>query len=156
MTSLTCDRCGRLAPFPGGTWQCVRCQAFFCGDCFGRREQKFQACNTCNPKKNFREAALVRKIVAAVRKKYPRAYVRKIADRYTRGLPDLIVLFWSERGLAVPEAETLWVEAKAPGGRLSKIQEAEHESIRAAGGTVLVALSVDDVLHIMAELGAVP
>jgi hypothetical protein len=84
------------------------------------------------------EATLVRRIKKAVKAAYPRAFVAKLADRHTRGLPDLLILL---------PGVTLFVETKAPGGKLSPIQRAVHEEIERAGGYVLVARSVEDVLR---------
>ncbi len=99
------------------------------------------------------EAVLVHKIIKAVKAKYPRAYVVKLSDRFTRGLPDLLIVF--------PRAKTLWggllfVEAKAPGGRISKIQEAEHHKIRTANGDILVAKTVERVMEELKCLEAIP
>ena len=90
------------------------------------------------------EATLVRKIMKAVRLAYPAAYVRKLADKYNRGMPDILILARS----------VLFVETKTPKGRLSKIQLAELELIMAAGGEVLVAKTVEEVLDKLEEMGA--
>lgn len=82
------------------------------------------------------ETQIVNAIIKAVKQKHPRAYVVKLADRYRRGLPDLLMIV----GI------TFFVETKTATGKLAKIQEAEHRKIRAAGGTVLLARSPKEVL----------
>ncbi len=103
----------------------------------------------------MREADLVSKIMKAVKAKYPRAYVVKLADRYRRGLPDLLILYSS-----LPPADSLdsalFVEVKMPNGILSKIQQAEHKAIQQAGGDVLVATSVVQVLLALETRRAMP
>lgn len=115
------------------------------------------------------ESAVVQKIMKAVRDEYPRAYVRKIADRFTRGLPDLLIV--APRDMVAVSGTggvtfdfvsrlfntlTLLVEVKDEGGRVSKIQEAEHEEIRRAGGKVVVATCAAEVITEMRLMGAVP
>ena len=89
-----------------------------------------------------KESAIVRDIIAAVRQKYPRAYVRKIADRFTRGIPDVLIVVhccWLEFN----EVGVLFVETKTKTGRLSAIQKAEHAEIeRAKDGLLLKTLQV--------------
>ncbi len=110
-----------------------------------------------------READLVRKIVQAVKKEYPSAYVRKISDRYNRGLPDLLILFRARRtifGQVISGfAGMLWVECKTERGRLSKVQKVEIEAIvavDAVGLDVIVSRDVAKVLDTLEEMGAVP
>jgi VRR-NUC domain len=89
------------------------------------------------------ESRLLRQITLAVRRAYPDAYVRKIADRMSRGLPDLLILIG---GLL------LFVEVKTPEGRCSPIQMHEHLLIETAGGRVIVARSPDEVLAVLENL----
>ena|SRR6185503_818755 len=108
----------------------------------------------------MRESGLVRKIKKAVEEKYPRAYCRKLADRFTRGLPDLLILVPVFRKMAgrvwgVEATLTLMVETKTQDGRLSPIQIAEHEAITKSGGVVLVARDVETVLAYLEEQGAI-
>lgn len=67
--------------------------------------------------------------------------VYKISDRFRAGIPDLY---------ACRDGLSCWIEVKAPGGRLSKLQEFEIDQLRAAGITVLVAHSVEDVKAMLA------
>lgn len=62
------------------------------------------------------------------------------------GVPDRLV--------SLPWVGLLLVETKAPDGRLSKLQIAQHERLRAAGSEVHVAstrLQVDQLLDILVE-----
>lgn len=101
------------------------------------------------------EASLVQSICHAVKRHYPLCYIRKLADRNSRGLPDLIILF-RRRPEFVDGAGTLWVETKTDHGRLSAIQEQEHRLIERAGGVVVVARDVATVLEILEEMGVQP
>jgi hypothetical protein len=102
----------------------------------------------------MKESDFVKKLIHAVREKYPRVYVRKLADRYTRGLPDVLIVFtaaWDDCDVV----KVLFVECKAPAGKVAAIQAAEHQEIARAGGTVMVAKTVEEVLGVMASMGAV-
>lgn len=111
------------------------------------------------------ETAILKKIMTTVKKFYPRAYVRKLADRHNRGMPDLIIMVEGPACLAYnaqgkvhefTSGVLLFVEVKKPGtGRLSKIQQVEHEEIARAGGRVIVATSPEEVLTVLQEMGAV-
>lgn len=85
----------------------------------------------------MKEASLVRAIQKAVRQEHPRAFVVKLADRHTRGLPDLLIVL---------PGITLFVEVKVPGGTIRPIQRLVHDEIERAGGCVIVAYSVEEVL----------
>ncbi len=105
----------------------------------------------------MKESALVRNIMAAVRAKYPKAYVRKIADRFTRGIPDILIVFGRDGGDRLGTG-VLFVEAKTDDGRVSQIQEAEHAAILGVGAFgcyVTVARNVESVLAKLALMGAI-
>lgn len=106
----------------------------------------------------MKESRLVSQIILAVKTHYPRAWVRKLADRYTRGLPDILILF-PRRDWGLSESiGVLWVETKSASGKCSAIQLAEQEKIMAVdaeGVEVIVAKSVDEVLKALDELRAV-
>lgn len=96
----------------------------------------------------MREGDLVRSIEQWLRHHWPDVWVRKIADRYTRGLPDLVAVFPSI-GLSL-SLGILFIEVKKPGGRRRPLQEAEGRKInrmRPGKGHVswVFAESVDDV-----------
>ena len=103
----------------------------------------------------MREAAIVRKIIRAVREKYPMAYVRKLADRFTRGLPDVLLVFKTKVVFAEEYHGTLFVEVKTKDGERSKIQEKEAVEIMDAGAKYLVARDAASVLAKMAEMSAI-
>lgn len=65
----------------------------------------------------------------------------------TAGIPDLYVRHpgWQIR---------LWIEVKAGRNKPTPAQLAWHEAERAAGGVVVVAYSVEDVLRVLVEMGA--
>lgn len=89
----------------------------------------------------MRESNILHAIMKAVAHREPKAYVRKLADRHTRGLPDLLIIVPTIYGPI-----QFFVETKTRDGRLSPIQVAEHEKIEQAGGTVIVARDVQTVL----------
>lgn len=103
------------------------------------------------------EAELVQKIIKEVKRRYPRAWVRKIADRFTRGLPDIVILVPT---LPVRMQEGIFflaVECKAPKGVATPIQRAEGEVINRLPGAIwMVAKDLDSVLSVLAKQGAVP
>lgn len=72
------------------------------------------------------EAKIVDEVMAAILEKWPRAYVRKIADRFTRGIFDLIV----KRPLANCEVR---IEVKQPGRDLDPAQKIEADAMSTAG-----------------------
>ncbi len=101
------------------------------------------------------EATIVRKIIAAIREKYKRAYVRKLSDRHQRGLPDILAVV--PTALAYPQAcLTVFVETKTMKGKTSKIQDVELSRIKLAGGTAIVARDVETVLALLEQMGAMP
>lgn len=91
----------------------------------------------------MREAYLVRDIVKAVKARYPRAFIAKLADRHTRGLPDLLVVL---------SGITIFFEVKTKLGSVSPIQRAIHEKIERAGGSVCVVRSVKEAIRAIREL----
>jgi hypothetical protein len=67
--------------------------------------------------------------------------VRKLAWIGRRGAPDRLVM--------LPE-RYLFVELKAPGGRLSRLQDLEHRRLRAAGFDVRVIWKLEDIDEVLA------
>ena len=90
------------------------------------------------------EAALVRAIIRAVTGEYPKAIVVKLADRFTRGLPDLLIVTLST---------VYFVECKSEIGKLTPLQQAFQRRVDAVGGRVLhaVARSVHDVMSMLMD-----
>lgn len=91
----------------------------------------------------MKESAIVRKIVKAVEREFPSAWVRKLSDRYTRGLPDLLIVY--------PMGNVLFVEVKRPGGKESKIQEHERNNVLSLGCNWIVVTDPEDVLEWIRE-----
>lgn len=60
------------------------------------------------------------------------------------GIPD-IGLMWRGRHL--------WIELKAPGGRLTKSQRDCHRDLTLAGGAVAVCQSIDEVMDFIDTVG---
>lgn len=65
-----------------------------------------------------------------------------------RGAPDLLVEVQTPRGAWL----AVWLEVKAPSGRLRPEQEAWHEAARRAGRHVYTVRSVDDALRAIDEV----
>ncbi len=104
----------------------------------------------------MKESALVRKIIKAVRTKYPLAYVRKLSDRFSRGLPDLMVVAycnveWADGVVS----QMLFVETKSIYGRQSAIQVKEGNEIKRAGARHIVARSPEAVMTELEDMGAI-
>lgn len=74
-------------------------------------------------------------------------FAPKCASPGMNGMPDRIV---------VTPAGTVFVETKAPGGRLSPIQRKVHGWIRDAGGEVHVAASRKEVDALLEDLASRP
>lgn len=70
----------------------------------------------------------------------------KLKSMGTRaGVPDL--------GLPLPSGRMLWLEIKAPGGKLSISQRGYIELLRGMGHTVAIVESIDDVRNTFKALG---
>jgi hypothetical protein len=67
--------------------------------------------------------------------------VRKVMWIGRRGAPDRLVL--------LPGC-SLFVELKAPGGRISRLQDVEHRRLRAAGCKVMVIWKVEEIEGVFA------
>lgn len=80
------------------------------------------------------EKALVRRATAAG------GLVRKLAWVGRRGAPDRLV--------KLPDRPPMFVELKAPGGRLSKLQELEHRRMIEAGLDVRVVWNLQGVQEV--------
>lgn len=107
----------------------------------------------------MKEASLVRKIIKAVKAKYPTAYVRKLSDRHTRGLPDLVIVFHCSAFVSQWNQDCEWggilfVEAKTMYGKVGPLQVAEHNAIERAGGESIFARSPEEVMNKLEEMGA--
>ena len=110
----------------------------------------------------MKESALVRKIMLEVRRRCPNCHVRKLADRYTRGYPDIIIYAVSR--LPARQLVVLEVETKSAKGKLSRLQEAEGSKVNQlglpaqVGGGILawiMARSVENVMNYLEAMGCV-
>ena len=75
----------------------------------------------------------------AVKKNYPDAFIWKIHDAFTAGIPDLLIII---KGVHI------FIELKA-GSPVSKIQEWTLSKIKEAGGHAYVCRSVKDALDVI-------
>jgi hypothetical protein len=106
------------------------------------------------------ESTIVRTIIKAVKAKYPRAYVRKLSDRFTRGVPDILIVVHCSQAMGKwfyqdEFCGVLFVETKTKKGRLSKLQGIELASIQENGGEAIIARDADTVLAKLEAMGAV-
>ncbi len=111
----------------------------------------------------MKESTLVRKIIAEVKRLFPRCRVVKHSDRFRRGDPDLQILF--PRHDAYGRCNVigvLFVETKRPAGDgvVSYIQQNEIDAIRRVVGLhggcwAIVADTVDEVIGALAKMGCV-
>jgi Holliday junction resolvase len=82
----------------------------------------------------MRERDVERELVKRV--KAAGGEVRKLAWIGRRGAPDRLVML---------PGKWLMVELKAPDGKLSKLQELEHQKMKASGFSVLVVWKIEDI-----------
>lgn len=86
------------------------------------------------------ETTLKRKVLACLKAEYPHAWVYKAADRWTSGIPD-ILLCVAGRFMAI--------ELKAGNNQPTKIQKFVLAQIRASGGRAAVCRSVEEARNFM-------
>jgi hypothetical protein len=85
------------------------------------------------------ERALIRRVKEAG------GEVRKVVWQGRRGAPDRLVLLPKKRARSL-----LFVELKAPGGKLTKLQEIEHEILAQYGVKVVVVNSIEQIEKVVA------
>ena len=108
-----------------------------------------------------RESSRYKRILDAVKAKYPRAVCRKVADAYTRGWPDLEILFPRVTLLSpvetVESVGVLHVEVKTESGRESPLQIETILMLNqiADGCQAIFAEDAADVLAALEDMGAV-
>lgn len=88
----------------------------------------------------MRERDVERALVKAV--KALGGEVRKLMWIGRRGAPDRLV--------KIPDRPPLFVELKAPGGRLSKLQIVEHKRLRTVGLEVRVVWKIEQIEEALA------
>jgi len=86
------------------------------------------------------ELELKRKVLKAIHREFPKAWVWKISDRWYKGIPDLFII---HNGIHI------FVELKIPGEGPKKIQENTLRRINDAGGNAYVCDSVENVMRII-------
>lgn len=82
------------------------------------------------------EADRTKRLLKALRARYPRAFVWKINDRIRAGIPDVY--------LKHPGTPGLWVEFKGPKTTVTTLQALEHNRLRLAGDDVLLVRFRED------------
>ena len=82
------------------------------------------------------EKELKNRVIRFVKKRYPEAWIYKAADRFTSGIPDLLIC---------KEGMFYAVELKVGNNKATPIQEFVIRKIRSAGGRVSVCRSVEEV-----------
>lgn len=91
------------------------------------------------------ERQLVTKIEKMLKKHYPSFWFWKVSDKFTSGIPDLV-------GCYGVDGRMIGIEVKTDVGKLSRLQDYTMKKIKAAGGAVCVARSVNDVALFMERL----
>ena len=90
------------------------------------------------------ETALQRKIVKAIKQRWPEAWVYHPADHIRKGIPDLLICL---------KGQFIAIEVKLPGlGKKSQptaLQRHTLEKIRDAGGAVMVATTIEDAMWVL-------
>jgi hypothetical protein len=86
------------------------------------------------------ETQLTAKVKRTIKRKFPHAWVYKTSDRFTSGIPDLIICM---HGLFFA------FEMKVGKNKATPIQQHTLDQIRAAGSNAIVAYAVEDVIAIL-------
>jgi len=86
------------------------------------------------------ETRIKEKVLAFLKAEYPKAWVYKAADRWTSGIPDLLMCV---------DGRFVAIELKAGKNQPTKIQKYVIESICASGGRATVCRSVEEVKNFM-------
>ncbi len=82
------------------------------------------------------EKELKNRVIRFIKKRYPEAWIYKAADRFTSGIPDLLLC---------KQGRFYAVELKVGNNKATPIQEFVIRKIREAGGRVCVCRSVGEV-----------
>lgn len=91
------------------------------------------------------ETQLKNKVIQFIRKQYPAAWVYKAADRWTAGIPDLLLCI---------EGRFYAIELKVGKNGPTKIQRYVMGKIRSAGGKTSVCRSVEEVREFLQKGGS--
>ena len=82
------------------------------------------------------ETQLKKRVLQFLKKEYPEAWIYKASDRFTAGIPDLLIY---------TQGKFYAIELKAGNNRLTRIQRYTLGKIQAAGGRTSVCRSVEEV-----------
>ena len=91
------------------------------------------------------ETRLKNKVIQFIKRKYPGVWVYKTADRWTSGIPDLLLCI---------EGKFYAIELKVGRNRPTRIQQYVIGKIRASGGKAEVCHSVDEVREFLRKGGS--
>jgi len=97
--------------------------------------------------KHISEATLVRKGMQRIKQQWPDAYIIKIADRMTRGIPDVLAFVVHEKTMIV-----LALEFKTPIGRLTGIQIQTMQRLETLGHKSEFGMLVARVIRSMEDV----
>jgi len=86
------------------------------------------------------ETSLKNSVRATVRKAYPLAFIWKIHDGFTAGIPDFLIII---RGVHI------FIELKTPCGKVEPIQTYTIDKIKSSGGRAHICRSVEEVLEVI-------
>ena len=90
------------------------------------------------------ETQLKYKVLKFIHETYPQYWVYKTNDRFTAGIPDLLI--------CGPEGHLTAIELKRPGEDATKLQQYVIDKIKKAGGTAGVAHSIDEVKKMLDKI----
>ena len=90
------------------------------------------------------ESQLTRRIICAIRRQYPLAWLYKTADKFTWGIPDILML--NRRRFYA-------LEIKLSGKKPTPIQVYTIKEINQAGGFACVVTSIDEALYAIKKGG---
>lgn len=90
------------------------------------------------------ETKLKNQVIEYLRRELPSAWFYKCADRFTSGIPDLIIC---------KEGMFYAIELKVGSNKASPIQEFVMREIKKAGGRVCVCRSVEEVRNFITREG---
>lgn len=88
------------------------------------------------------ETRLKNLIIQAIRRKYPstQLWMYKTSDRFTRGIPDLIICL---------NGKFIALEIKIPRGKIEPIQTYTINEINRSGGNAFIVYSVNEAIQIL-------
>ena len=82
------------------------------------------------------------KVLKYLKANYPNMWIYKSADKFTAGIPDLIIC-------RPPDGKLCAIELKFGKNKATKLQEYVLENIRRVGGNAGVAYTIEEVVNII-------